>query len=119
MTNLEWMRTLSATDMAHELLYHDCKKYCRDGECYRQDEFACMTGVLGWLNAEHEEPDSWGKLETDAAKHPCDYWGYQSTGGFSDCPNNKGKGNDCVAAKCGYDMRIDIIRRAKELAGVE
>lgn len=60
----------------------------------------------------HTRPDSWGRLEKDAAKSDCIYFGHD----VSDCDR-------CPAREstlgCGQSKSLDIIRRAKALAGVE
>ncbi len=58
--------------------------------------------------------DSWERLEEDASKEPCFYFG------FEDKPCDDGAG--CPANKLGNCSKLkasDIIRRAKALAGVE
>lgn len=62
----------------------------------------------------HTRPDSWERLEEDASKEPCFYFG------FEDKPCDDGAG--CPANKLGNCSELkasDIIRRAKALAGVE
>ena len=62
----------------------------------------------------HTRPDSWERLEEDASKEPCFYFG------FEDKPCDDGAG--CPANKLGNCSKLkasDIIRRAKALAGVE
>ena len=63
----------------------------------------------------HTRPDSWERLEEDAAKEPCDYFGVEcdEDKGCSGCPHLH-KGRDCT-----IDMQADLIRRAKALAGAE
>lgn len=56
--------------------------------------------------------DSWELLEADAEKKPCGYLGYPGRCDAS-CPYFDGA-RDCSAA-----MALDIVRRAKALAGVE
>ena len=62
----------------------------------------------GWLT--HEEPDSWGRLEEDAGKGACEYFGSEhcECGG---CPHD-------MDPDCNAVMALDIVRRAKALAGV-
>lgn len=62
----------------------------------------------------HTRPDSWERLESDAVKEVCAYFG------FLNKPCNDGDG--CPANKpgdCAKFKALDIIRRAKALAGVE
>lgn len=57
------------------------------------------------------QPDSWERLEEDASKDACVYFG--GTGHF-DCSECSSGGVNCFRR-----MKLDIIRRAKALAGVE
>ena len=62
----------------------------------------------------HTGPDSWERLEEDTMKSSCAYFG------FADKPCNDGDG--CPANKpgdCAKFKAVDIVRRAKALAGVE
>lgn len=58
----------------------------------------------------HERPDSWERLEVDAGKGACGYFGseYCECGG---CPHE-------MDPDCNVVMARDIVRRAKALAGV-
>lgn len=58
----------------------------------------------------HERPDSWQRLEEDAGKGACDYFGseYCECGG---CPHE-------MDPDCNVVMVKDLVRRAKALAGV-
>lgn len=62
----------------------------------------------------HARPDSWERLEEDASKEPCFYFGYEDKlcGDGAGCPANK-------LGNCSKLKASDIIRRAKALAGVE
>lgn len=69
------------------------------------------------------EPDSWEKLQEDAAKRVCEYAGAQRSvtdaDGYSciNCPYDEpGPHTD---RGCQERMRLDLVRRAKMLAGVE
>lgn len=59
-----------------------------------------------------ESPDSWEKLEEDARKDACELAG-------------KGGSDDCVGCKwfpmsnCNEMARLEILKRAKKLAGIE
>lgn len=57
----------------------------------------------------HEAPDSWERLEEDAGKGACDYFGseYCECGG---CPHE-------MDPDCNVVVAMDIVRRAKALAG--
>ena len=54
----------------------------------------------------HERPDSWERLEHDAEKTVCEYFGANY-----DCANCP-----LESAKCAEEVKKDIIRRAKKLA---
>lgn len=58
----------------------------------------------------HARPDSWERLEEDASKDACMYFGTK----YFNC-------GECLAdgANCLGRMKSDLIRRAKALAGVE
>ena len=60
-------------------------------------------------NLTHTRPDSWERLEEDAAKDECDYFGFYAKE-CCGCPAYKP--GDCDKFKA-----LDIIRRAKALAG--
>ena len=65
---------------------------------------------------EPEHPDSWEKLEEDARKTPCDYApAPRDEDGLTTCygcPFNRSK-------SCSNEMTIDLVERAKKLAGIE
>lgn len=65
-------------------------------------------------NLTHTRPDSWERLEEDASKEPCFYFGFEDKlcSDGAGCPANKM--GDCSKLKAA-----DIVRRAKKLAGVE
>ena len=54
-----------------------------------------------------EPPDSWERLEEDAAKSTCEYFDHQSYGCGS-CPH--------YPSECQNDKALDLVRRAKALA---
>ena len=58
-------------------------------------------------------PDSWERLEKDAAKDPCVYFGYGDGSIYNKCQSCPAYGDDC-----GPAMAQDVVRRAKALAGV-
>lgn len=69
------------------------------------------------------EPDSWERLEHDAAKRVCEYAGAQRSLADADkyscinCPYDEpGPHTD---KGCHERMRLDLMRRAEKLAGVE
>ena len=63
-------------------------------------------------NLTHTPPDSWERLEEDAAKSDCDFFGRD----VSDCDRCPARES---TLSCGQSKSLDIIRRAKALAGVE
>lgn len=62
----------------------------------------------------HIAPDSWERLEEDAEKFECEYFGINglTMRGCRTCPKYD------PDACCDQTVRLDIIRRAKALAGV-
>ena len=56
----------------------------------------------------HERPDTWERLEEDAGKDPCGYFGFDGEETCGKCPAS-GK-------NCEQTMAIDIVRRAKALS---
>lgn len=66
----------------------------------------------------HARPDSWERLEEDAAKHPCDYAEVVKGSKFNDCGDCPWWG-ECGGRSESELMARDIIRRAKKLAGEE
>ena len=64
----------------------------------------------------HERPDSWEKLEKDARKTACNY---------APAPRNEDGLVTCDGCRfeksesCGNEMTIDLVERAKKLAGIE
>ena len=63
----------------------------------------------------HERPDSWERLEEDAEKFACEYFG---RGGKKDtCTGCRSREIDpCTAKDCEFNKTIDLVRRAKALA---
>ena len=59
----------------------------------------------------HEPPDSWERLEEDAKKDACDYFWRGKAAPCNGCPREH-------SDDCAVDMTIDLVRRAKKLAGV-
>ena len=68
-----------------------------------------------WLS--HERPDSWEKLEEDMMRGTsCRYFGcVEFASDCLDCPH----GLDQTGVLCWKNERIDILKRAKKLAGME
>ena len=96
------------------------KKLPKPGEYQAVIVFALPTSPASHLTSfdpdqlTHERPDSWERLEEDANKGSCDYFGCDANGCHG-CPaygwNTARGGSGCGNAK----MR-DIVRRAKKLA---
>ena len=65
----------------------------------------------------HERPDSWEKLEEDMMRGTsCRYFGgVESALECWDCPH----GTEQTGTPCWKNERIDILKRAKKLAGIE
>ena len=60
--------------------------------------------------------DSWAKLEEDAKQRICSYFGIdQENTSCEDCPH----GSRQTGRICGLNARLDMIARAKKLAGIE
>ena len=83
-----------------------------DGFCF------CPSMKPERLSHRAPEPaDSWEKLEEDALKNPCRYFGMSEDQNASckTCPH----GPWATDRICGENMRLDLVERAKRLAGVE
>lgn len=65
-----------------------------------------------------EPPDSWEKLEEDALKYQCAYFFGISEDKNTTCVNCK-KSSEATGIPCRLNMQIDLVKRAKRLAGVE
>ena len=65
------------------------------------------TWHVGSNDLTHERPDSWERLEEDAAKTPCVY--FDQSHGCGGCPH--------YPSECHADQVRDIVLRAKALAG--
>lgn len=85
----------------------------RWGEVLLEFHTEGSTGLKGEYLT-HTRPDSWERLEEDASKEPCLYFGFEDKlcGDGAGCPANK-------LGNCSKLKASDIIRRAKKLAGVE
>lgn len=67
----------------------------------------------------HREPaDSWEKLEEDALKYQCAYFFGISEDKNTTCVNCK-KSSEATGIPCRLNMQIDLVKRAKRLAGIE
>lgn len=59
-----------------------------------------------------EPPDTWERIEEDALKSTCEYYGH-SEQPCETCPANK------LGLSCGQHKTQDLVRRAEKLAGVD
>ena len=82
------------------------------------------TGTTAWeegLAFTHRQPtsksvDSWERLEEDARQRVCSYFGIdQDTASCDDCPH----GSSRTGRTCWQNASLDMIARAKKLAGIE
>lgn len=74
----------------------------------------CDAYAMDAQRLTHTRPDSWGRLEEDAEKLACAYYGRSQCACFG-CPME-----DCVDFyACSREQAKDIVRRAKALAGAE
>lgn len=65
---------------------------------------------------EPEPDDSWEKLEEDAMQHSCSYFGIGlDNASCKDCPH----GQKRTGRTCLQNARLDMIARAKKLAGID
>ena len=78
----------------------------------RQD--GCDAYAMDTKRLTHTRPDSLERLEEDASKEPCFYFGFEDKpcGDGAGCPANK-------LGNCSKFKAADIVRRAKALAGAE
>lgn len=81
------------------------------------------TGTTAWeegLAFTHRQPnpeqaDSWEKLEEDAKQRVCSYFGIdQDAASCDDCPH----GSSRTGRTCWHNANLDMIDRAKKLAGI-
>ena len=64
----------------------------------------------------HERPDSWEKLEEDARKTACNYApAPRDEDGLTTCDGCRFHKSE----SCSNEMTIDLVERAKKLAGIE
>lgn len=87
-----------------------------------------LVKITGWESSEgwvpilaeaneltHKKPDSWEQLEEDAEKSSMDYWGCEDDFPCPECGYSSYK----TGKTCWVNKDLDIIRRAKALAGVD
>lgn len=96
----------------------------QDGETMLVVEYAAgptKWGEVRCLSVTHTRPDSWEQLESDANKDVVDYWGCASRSCYA-CPamiDGQTPNDRYGCRSCKIAEHLDIIRRAKKLAGVE
>lgn len=108
--------------------------YTTNGQVFHVCQFRYSAIVNRWFAYGHYEhqrklwtdstscflltpPDRWEKLEEDALKSSCTYFGMSrdKSACCSACPY----GQETTGRGCGKNMRLDLIERAKRLAGIE
>ena len=99
-------------------LVFDGKVFGVGGLAYRNVECAWVADLVGFASKVNLDyctlPDSWERLENDATKGLCGYFGMGSAVGCKGCPAYEDRFSSCQVF-----MARDIIRRAKALAGVD
>lgn len=108
--------------------------YSTDGQAFHVDQFRYLAKVnrrvaygvyehTGKLLADNTPcflltpPDSWEKLEEDALKGQCSYFG--ASGNESATCANCRHSLQATGRRCLENMHIDLVKRAKKLAGAE
>lgn len=81
--------------------------------CSEESATSVFTDILT-----HIAPDSWERLEEDACNSICGYFG-KGVSECDDCPANAIAANSDEFECCERAVKLDIVRRAKALAGVE
>lgn len=100
-------------------LHGICIKYLTKSK--RWDVYGYFEGGLGFWEGCTDKlllapPDSWEKLEEDALKGQCTYFG--ASGNSVTCTNCE-HSLQTTGRLCWENMQIDLVKRAKRLAGVE
>lgn len=82
-----------------------------------EDDFAVYTPKPSSVrHYKYSKPDSWEKLEQDTMKQSCSYFGLDLPSALcDDCPH----GSRQTGRACWQNARLDMIARAKKLAGIE
>ena len=112
-----WFRSLSTGDRMRKATVTGFGEYSLDGPLATLKDEAGGTWHIDPKKITHARPDSWERLEEDAAKHPCVYAEGVKGGKFSKCSECPW-GNECDGSRAGEMMARDVIRRAKALAGI-
>ena len=110
-----WYRSLCTMGSMRKAMVTGFDENCLGGKLVTLKDEAGKTWYIDPKKITHVQPDSWERLEMDAAKEPCDYFGveHDEDKGCSGCPHLR-EGRDCTIA-----LQADLIRRAKALAGAE
>ena len=110
-----WYRSLCTMGSMRKATVAGFDEHSLDGPLVTLKDEAGKTWYIHPKKITHTPPDSWERLEEDAVKEPCDYFGVEcdEDKGCSGCPHLH-EGRDCA-----IDLQADLIRRAKALAGVE
>lgn len=96
----------------------------QNGETMLAVEYAAgptKWGEVRCLSVTHTRPDSWEQLEEDARKGACEYAGAylkRDTIDSHECDGCRCDA-DGYGPTCEQQMALDIVRRAKAIAGVE
>ncbi len=101
---LEVGQTVYSTDNGDEYVVCEVGQHSVTVEFWH--EGIATHGVIAPSHLTHERPDSWERLEHDAEKTVCEYFGANY-----DCANCP-----LESARCAEEVKKDIIRRAKKLA---
>ena len=124
-TMINWYDNIPApVDKNGDVVPLGTEKLVYEGETYgvRSIAFVHMNKVWtaslygmpeGRMLSDFALPDSWERLERDAVKAPCEYFGFEDDYDSSDCPDCPAHNRGCVDW-----MSLDLVRRAKALAGV-
>ena len=109
--------------------------YTKNGQVFQVGQFRYSVMVNRWFVYGHYEhggkswidlascflltpPDSWEKIKEDAEKTACRYFSGLEEKDIVSCMNCP-QGRRTTDRRCRYSMIMDIVRRAKRLAGIE
>ena len=109
-----WFRSLSTGDRMRKATVTGFGEHSLDGPLATLKDEAGKTWHIDPKKITRVQPDSWERLEEDASKETCFYFGYEDKlcGDGAGCPANK-------LGNCSKLKAADIVRRAKALAGAE
>lgn len=116
-----WYRSLCTMGSARKATVAGFDEHSLYGLLVTLKDEAGKTWYIHPKKITHTPPDSWERLEEDAAKNYAAYWGCgMST--CAECPkliDGKTPYERFGCLHCLDAMRIDLIHRAKALAGIE